>query len=217
VVTHLSIVSTVGVGKTVEAGLLTRDMVRLREEPLLCLSIVDEVHTCRPKRLAELARALLKPSEIADVPSLPRALPFQPRKLRVLSPSERYEKWMRLARAWEEEGLDQRRVEQTTNKRVRNPGIRKAVLLRSGGRCENPQCQNPGPIGWTDSGDPILEIDHVIEHARGGRDYGSNAIALCPNCHAVKTYGRHREEFACYLLGVAAERHQAALPGRSAA
>ncbi|WP_432862274.1 HNH endonuclease [Microbispora rosea] len=44
----------------------------------------------------------------------------------------------------------------------------------------------------TDKGDPILEIDHIEELAKGGRDHPESMAALCPNCHAIKTRGKTR-------------------------
>ena len=42
-------------------------------------------------------------------------------------------------------------------------------------------------------GRPILEIDHVHDLALGGADDPAQMIALCPNCHAIKTRGTTRE------------------------
>ncbi|MFE9661976.1 HNH endonuclease [Streptomyces sp. NPDC005955] len=107
-----------------------------------------------------------------------------------------------------------RRTERTTSRPVRSAAARRAVFERSGGRCENPGC--PGqPVDVTDRGTAILEIDHVDPLAGGGRDHPAGMIALCPNCHAVKTRGRTRHHLAERLLAVARERH-AALWGRGA-
>ncbi|MGV9255689.1 HNH endonuclease [Streptomyces sp. NPDC003697] len=140
-----------------------------------------------------------------------RPLPYQPRRLRALEADEYYAKLMARADHRERIGLDQREVEQTATRRVRSAMVRKAVLRRSNGCCENPGCRDKRPVGWTDSGDPILEVDHVVEHAAGGRDHGENMIALCPNCHALKTRGRERAELTLRLVRVAAERHRAAI------
>jgi 5-methylcytosine-specific restriction protein A len=83
---------------------------------------------------------------------------------------------------------------------------RRAVLLRSEGRCENPDCARPAP-DVTDRGDPILEVDHVERIADGGRDHPTQMIALCPNCHAVKTRGRSRHQLTQSLLRAAQHRH----------
>ena len=90
---------------------------------------------------------------------------------------------------------------------VRSADARQAVLLRSEGRCENPGCT--GDIhDLTDGGDPILEIDHIHDLARGGPDDPAQMIALCPNCHAIKTRGRTREELRALLMATVRGRHE---------
>lgn len=78
---------------------------------------------------------------------------------------------------------------------LRNAATRRAVLLRSGGRCENPKCTTPGGrvADVKANGDPILEVDHIVDLGGEGADIVSNMIALCPNCHAIKTYGTTSE------------------------
>lgn len=108
----------------------------------------------------------------------------------------------------------ERREEQTRGRRggvgashrVRIAAARRAVLVRSGGRCENPDCLGQ-PEDLTDDGRPILEVDHVEKLADGGRDHPSQMVALCPNCHAVKTRGRTRDSLREVLAGVAARAH----------
>ena len=105
------------------------------------------------------------------------------------------------------------RAERTTFDLFRSRDARRAVLLRSGGRCENPRCA--GDIqDRTDRGEPILEIDHIHDLALGGPDYPSQMIALCPNCHALKTRGRSREELRPVLLEAARQHHHALLEER---
>ncbi|MFI9614293.1 HNH endonuclease [Streptomyces sp. NPDC052023] len=84
------------------------------------------------------------------------------------------------------------------------------MLRRSQGRCENPHCTGQ-PADVTDRGQSITEVDHIIDLGLGGRDHPSQMVALCPNCHAVKTRGSSRESLRSSLLGIAAERHAAAL------
>ncbi|MCX5235624.1 HNH endonuclease [Streptomyces prunicolor] len=205
-----------GSGKT-HAFLATYDHW-LREDQATSLVLIDETHHLVIRdgntRSAAGFRQLMQPASVPQPTDPPKlvALPFQPRRLRVLSDAELYAKWMRQAEEWERTGRDQRRVESTTDHRVRNPLVTKAVLKRSKGRCENPRCRNREPVGYTDSGDPILEVDHVVEHAKGGRDHGSNTIALCPNCHALKTRGRDRHELGAFLRGVAQHLDQDPFP-----
>jgi 5-methylcytosine-specific restriction protein A len=87
---------------------------------------------------------------------------------------------------------------------------RRAVMLRSKGHCENPHCAGE-PQDITDAGHPILEVDHVQDLAKGGPDHPEQMIALCPNCHAIKTRGRTREQLRQELFTVAKQRHEAIL------
>lgn len=87
---------------------------------------------------------------------------------------------------------------------VRSEVPRKAVLIRSGGKCENPGCLGH-PDELTDAGDPILEVDHVNDIAKGGWDTTDVMIALCPNCHALKTRGRNSKQLRTILLKQARE------------
>ncbi|MGA5068215.1 HNH endonuclease [Streptomyces exfoliatus] len=116
-----------------------------------------------------------------------------------------YRALVRSVEAVEESGP--RRTEQTIQRLKRRPDAREAVLVRSGGHCENPGCAGQ-PSDVTDSGQPILEVDHIVELAAGGRDHPEQMVALCPNCHAVKTRGRSRESLRSVLLDVAARRHK---------
>jgi 5-methylcytosine-specific restriction protein A len=86
----------------------------------------------------------------------------------------------------------------------------RAVLLRSDGHCESPHCTGE-PQDITDAGRPILEVDHIQDLAKGGPDHPEQMIALCPNCHAIKTRGRSRERLRHELLTVARQRHEAVL------
>ncbi|WP_240137479.1 HNH endonuclease signature motif containing protein [Streptomyces sp. MUM 178J] len=117
-----------------------------------------------------------------------------------------YEKWCRLVER-REESTRRRRRERLARDPIRLGPARKAVLLRSGGHCENPACAGQ-PADVTDRGEPILEVDHIVEITRDGPDHPSQMIALCPNCHAVKTRGRSRDALRKTFLEVALERHR---------
>jgi 5-methylcytosine-specific restriction enzyme A len=93
---------------------------------------------------------------------------------------------------------------------LRLESARRAVLLRSEGHCESPHCTGE-PQDTTDAGHPILEVDHVQDLAQGGPDHPEQMVALCPNCHAIKTRGRTREQLRQELFTVAKQRHQALL------
>ncbi|MEE1807667.1 HNH endonuclease signature motif containing protein [Streptomyces sp. BE133] len=99
-------------------------------------------------------------------------------------------------------------------KRYRISAAKSAVLDRSGGVCENPQCRDPR---FTDelsiAGTYLLEVDHVDEHARGSADLPEAMIALCPNCHTLKTRGVAREELREVLRQAAQAKHKQALLG----
>jgi 5-methylcytosine-specific restriction protein A len=94
------------------------------------------------------------------------------------------------------------------NDPIRLAAARRAVILRSGGLCENPACGKSAP-DYTDRGHPVLEVDHVSDIATGGRDHPVQMVALCPDCHAVKTRGRSRHQLRERLLSVARDRHEA--------
>ncbi|MEU0989061.1 HNH endonuclease signature motif containing protein [Streptomyces sp. NPDC005953] len=106
----------------------------------------------------------------------------------------------------QEVGSRGRRVERIVNSPVRLASARMAVLYRSEGNCEHVHCGGQ-PNDVTDAGQPILEVDHIVEIARGGRDHPSQMAALCPNCHAVKTRGSTREAMRDVLLASTRERH----------
>ncbi|MEV0299242.1 HNH endonuclease signature motif containing protein [Nocardia sp. NPDC050710] len=95
-----------------------------------------------------------------------------------------------------------------TNDPIRLAAARRSVIFRSGGLCENPACGKPAP-DHTDRGHPVLEVDHVSDIATGGRDHPVQMIALCPDCHAVKTRGRSRHQLRERLLAAARDRHEA--------
>ena len=99
---------------------------------------------------------------------------------------------------------------------LRLESARRAVLLRSEGHCENPRCTGE-PQDITDAGHPILEVDHIQDLAKGGPDHPEQMIALCPNCHAIKTRGRTREQLRHELFTVARQRHEAILSRKECA
>ena len=102
---------------------------------------------------------------------------------------------------------DRRRPTGPSDIPVRSPDARDAVLFRSGGRCENPECS--GDIKDVNAkGAPLLEVDHIHDIALGGDDNPAQMIALCPNCHVTKTYGRSRDRLRVVLLGAAKRRHE---------
>ena len=101
---------------------------------------------------------------------------------------------------------DIQRATRTSSVPIRSDDARRAVLLRSEGHCENPTCTGDVP-DVTDSGAPILEVDHIQDLGLGGEDAPAQMIALCPNCHQVKTRGSTREQLRGVLFATAKLRH----------
>lgn len=116
-----------------------------------------------------------------------------------------------LVNALDSMGSVNARRSSTINRRQRSARARAAVLARSGGLCENPECTSPGFQAVTDVGEPILEVDHVHDLALDGADHPVNMVALCPNCHALKTRGVDRDALREALARVARKRHLAVL------
>lgn len=92
----------------------------------------------------------------------------------------------------------------------RSAAARRAVLIRSDGRCESPRCTGmPAETGRR--GQPILDVDHIEDLARGGEDHPRNMVALCPNCHACKTRGRNAARWRRELTRAAEQAHDRAI------
>ncbi len=104
------------------------------------------------------------------------------------------------------------RRERTLNTHERSMTARRIVRERAA-KCENPRC-NGMPPDVTRDGRPILEVDHVVPLARRGPDHPSNMLAVCPNCHRAKTYGRESARWEAEFARVATELHEAALGSR---
>jgi 5-methylcytosine-specific restriction protein A len=162
---------------------------------------------------ALLADVGLGDPELADDHE-PAAVPAAPPQVDPVVLAAQYDRWCAAA----ERRPGGRRAERVSRDPLRSAAARRAVLLRSGGRCENPSCAGQ-PRDVTRSGVPILEVDHVDDLARGGPDHPRGMVALCPNCHAVKTRGRTGELLRAVLRRVAEEEHErlvAARRGRDA-
>ncbi|MET9136723.1 HNH endonuclease signature motif containing protein [Streptomyces parvulus] len=108
------------------------------------------------------------------------------------------------------ERRDQMKKPTLADKYVRDPSARAAVIRRCRGTCESPQCAGH-PTELTTAGLPILQVDHVKDLAKEGPDVPSNMIALCPNCHALKTYGANKEKLRRLLAATARRLHEAML------
>jgi hypothetical protein len=82
---------------------------------------------------------------------------------------------------------DAQKISVVTTAFVRNPYVATAVLKRANGKCE--ACGKPAPFLRAKDGEPYLEVHHIVQLAKGGKDTVKNAQALCPNCHRRAHYG----------------------------
>jgi 5-methylcytosine-specific restriction endonuclease McrA len=139
-----------------------------------------------------------------------RAEPFAPVRMRATTTTRRasYGVLCRRIEEWERTGKSQDRRGWSGDRRVRSTDARRAVLWRSERKCENPQCPMPVLPDVSKAGEPLLEVDHIDNHAEGGRDHPAAMIALCPNCHKIKTLGRTGPALAERLRVVARRLHQ---------
>ncbi|MFJ9771750.1 HNH endonuclease [Kitasatospora sp. NPDC101157] len=130
------------------------------------------------------------------------------------TPESDAEAYRRLSGAAESHNARRKEGKRSTkvDRHVRSTSARAAVIRRSGGRCENPRCAGH-PTELTMAGEPILQVDHVHDLSKGGPDIPSNMIALCPNCHALKTYGQHQEKLRRELKRTAQFLHAMSLDG----
>ena len=83
-------------------------------------------------------------------------------------------------------------VESISKSFVRDPLVKAFVLNQADGICEG--CGQVAPFR-TVSGDPYLEVHHVLPLAHGGTDTASNAVAFCPNCHRRAHFSSDRDDF----------------------
>lgn len=113
-------------------------------------------------------------------------------------PEERYRKLAAAAmkNAKQRRGRSKRTA---VNRYARSRVARQAVIVRSGGKCESPLCRGHSDER-TDTGAPILEVDHINDISKRGWDTPDVMIGLCPNCHALKTLGRNRVHLREILL-----------------
>lgn len=79
-------------------------------------------------------------------------------------------------------------VEAITRVYLRNPDVVVEVLLRARGFCEG--CGKRAPFKRRKDGTPYLEVHHIQQLAHGGEDTVENAVALCPNCHRHRHFGK---------------------------
>ncbi|MDF9801802.1 5-methylcytosine-specific restriction endonuclease McrA [Streptomyces sp. HB372] len=136
-------------------------------------------------------------------------LPLSPAVIHEQQHRDRHSEYRRLVAIAEQREPMMRGIRRKgSSKRARIEQSREAVLVRCGGLCENPGCAGQ-PADVKDDGRAILEVDHVHALEDGGPDLPWNMVALCPNCHSVKTYGRTRKELTRTLTELARQKHAA--------
>lgn len=176
----------------------------------------------REERILELSHKIIQLADALNIehPPPPGILPAEPapplaapaplpRKTAEVPPqTTRYQQLIAIVERREPATRGKRRTSEVSRPE-RLDAARAAVLERCKGRCENPDCAGQ-PSDTTDAGLPILDVDHVEDIAKGGRDHPVSMVALCPNCHAMKTRGRRREELRQTLREVASRAHAAA-------
>ncbi|MFJ9968874.1 HNH endonuclease [Streptomyces avermitilis] len=127
---------------------------------------------------------------------------------RMATPALRYAELNARAEQASHEGKSHNRRALVGTRLSRITASRQAVLERSQGACENPDCPDPRyTMVRGKNGTFLLEVDHIDDHAKGGEDLPRSMIALCPNCHAIKTRTAVTEEFRASLHATALARH----------
>ena len=69
----------------------------------------------------------------------------------------------------------------------RNPDVIAERLYIAAGYCED--CKQKAPFLRKSTGEPYLEVHHIIPLSQNGEDSVDNTIALCPNCHRKRHFG----------------------------
>ncbi|MBY7900415.1 HNH endonuclease [Vibrio fluvialis] len=85
----------------------------------------------------------------------------------------------------------------TTTTYARDPKVKAWVLKRANGVCEC--CSEDAPFK-SSSGEPFLEVHHLIRLMDNGPDTVENCAGICPNCHRRLHYGEDRDKLTSELL-----------------
>ncbi|MDU9050974.1 MAG: HNH endonuclease signature motif containing protein [Candidatus Electrothrix sp. Rat3] len=80
-----------------------------------------------------------------------------------------------------------RKIQATTSVYLRNPYLVELTKRQAGGKCQD--CNKPAPFVSKKTGEPYLEVHHIIPLAEDGPDSRENLLALCPNCHRKRHHG----------------------------
>ncbi len=80
-----------------------------------------------------------------------------------------------------------RKIKAITSVYLRNPYIVELAKRQAEGICQD--CKKSAPFVSKKTGEPYLEVHHIIPLAEDGPDSRENVLALCPNCHRKRHYG----------------------------
>lgn len=96
---------------------------------------------------------------------------------------------------------------------VRDPNVIAWVLNTASGHCE--VCGKAAPF-LRESGEPYLEVHHVLPLSEGGPDTIDNAVACCPNCHRQLHHDPNREGIRrCLVASITRLRTYALAAGKA--
>lgn len=80
-----------------------------------------------------------------------------------------------------------RKIKAITSVYLRNPYIVELAKRQAEGIYQD--CKKSAPFVSKKTGEPYLEVHHIIPLAEDGPDSRENVLALCPNCHRKRHYG----------------------------
>jgi len=92
-----------------------------------------------------------------------------------------------LQRLTQKEQSRPRKMTTNTSLYIRNPYIIERAKRSAAGRCQD--CGQSAPFINRLTGEPFLEVHHIVPLSEGGEDSIDNVVALCPNCHRKRHYG----------------------------
>ena len=89
--------------------------------------------------------------------------------------------------------------------RARSDVVAEYARARAQGRCE--RCDRSAPF-VTPSGEPYLEVHHILRLADDGPDDIFHVAAICPNCHREAHHGFDPQAFQVALSGLIAGKER---------
>ena len=144
------------------------------------------------------------PDEVNE--AVPLALPEVSAE-KPVDPTRLLDEYKKRSEALNQDAPDESTELKPKRKFKRRKEARDLVLARSRNTCEHDGCTGvPFDIGR--NGRTILEVDHIIDLANGGPDIPSNMIALCPNCHKAKTYGKNSDKTVKLFQSIVKRREE---------